>query len=203
MGEFSFGMKALTTTSKTSVLGEKTNVGEKSMKIGKILIAFLALSLVAAGAAWAATDTNTLTINATVTNQATLTIGGTKTPSISFADSDPDTVLSIASVPASLAVVAKAKTGNLSIVTLKVLANGDLTSTVPSAESIPIGNVTWTAAGGAGFSAGTMNKTTAQTCGSWTGSGKYQGTYSYFLANSWTLPVGTFTQTATYTLTSP
>jgi hypothetical protein len=170
------------------------------MKIGRILIAFLALSLLAAGAAWAATDTNTLTINATVANQATLSIGGTKTPSISFPDSDPDTVLSIPSVPATLAVVAKAKTGSSSVVTLKVLANGDLIS---GTENIPIGNVTWTAAGGAGFSAGTMNKTTAQTCGSWTGSGKYQGTYSYFLANNWNLPVGTFTQTATYTLTAP
>jgi hypothetical protein len=170
------------------------------MKIVKILGALLALSLLAAGAAWAATDTNTLTINCTVSNQATLTIGGTKTPSISFPDSDPDTVPSIQSVPATLAVVAKAKTGSASVVTLNVLANGDLIS---GTENIPIGNVTWTAAGGAGFSAGTMNKTTAQTCGSWTGSGKYTGTYSYFLANNWNYPVGTFTQTATYTLTAP
>jgi hypothetical protein len=172
------------------------------MKIGKILIAFLTLSLVAAGAAWAATSTNTLTINATVTNQATLTIGGGTTASISFPDSNPDTVPSIASSPASLAVVATAKTGSASTVTLKVLANGDLTSTVPTAETIPIGGVTWTASG-TGFSAGTMNKTTAQTCGSWNGSGKYSGTFSYSLANSWTLPVGSFTQTATYTLTAP
>jgi len=171
------------------------------MKTCKILIAFLALSLLAAGAANAATDTNTLTINATVTNQATLTIGGTKTPSISFPDSDPESVLSIPSNPATLAVVAKAKTGSASNVTLTVKANGDLTSSGP-AETIPISNVTWTASG-TGFSAGTMNKTTAQTCGSWTGSGKYTGSYSYFLANSWTLPVGTFTQTATYTLLAP
>jgi|SRR5208337_247854 len=172
------------------------------MKISKILIAFLALSLVAAGAAWAATSTNTLTINATVTNQATLTIGGGTTASISFADSNPDTVPSIASSPASLAIVAEVKTGSASIPTLKVLANGDLTSTVPTAESIPIGDVTWTATG-TGFSAGTMNKATAQTCGSWTGSGKYTGSFNYFLANSWSLPVGAFTQTATYTLTAP
>ena len=56
----------------------------------KILTALLALSLLVAGAAWAATDTNTLTINATVTNMATLTMGGGKTPTISFPDSDPD-----------------------------------------------------------------------------------------------------------------
>ena len=42
-----------------------------------------------------------LTITATVSNQATLTIGGGTTPSISFADSNPDTVPSIASTPAS------------------------------------------------------------------------------------------------------
>jgi hypothetical protein len=172
------------------------------MKICKILGVFLALSLLAAGAAWAATDTNTLTINCTVTNQATLTIGGGKTATINFPDSDPDTLPSIPSNPASLAVVAKAKTGSASVVTLKVLANGDLTSTVPTAETIPIGNVTWTATG-TGFSPGTMNKGTAQTCGSWTGSGKYTGSYNYFLANNWNYPVGTFTQTAIYTLTAP
>ncbi len=168
----------------------------------KILAAVIALSLLFAGAAWAITSTNTLTITATIANQATLTIGGGTTPSINFPDSSPDTVPSIASTPASLAVIATAKTGSSSVVTLKVLANGDLTSTVPSAETIGIGAVTWTATG-TGFSPGTMNKTSAQTCGSWTGSGKYQGTYSYFLANSWALPVGTFSQTATYTLTAP
>ena len=65
----------------------------------KILTAVLALSLLVAGAAWAATNTNTLTINATVANQATLTIGGGKTASISFPDSDPDTMPSIAVNP--------------------------------------------------------------------------------------------------------
>ena len=173
------------------------------MKIVKILGALLALSLLAAGAAWAATDTNTLTINATVANQATLTIGGAKSATINFPDSDPDTLPSIPSNPASLAVVAKAKTGSASVVTLKVLANGDLTSGAP-AETIPIGNVTWTATG-AGFTPGTMVKapSTGVTCGQWTGSNKYTGSFSYFLANSWSLPVGVFTQTATYTLTSP
>jgi hypothetical protein len=173
------------------------------LKISKILLSFLALSLLAAGAVWAATDTNTLTINATVANQAALTIGGAKTATINFPDTNPDTLLSIPSNPASLAVVATAKTGSAGAVTLKVQANGDLTSTVPTAETIPIGNVTWTATG-AGFAAGTMTKTApGATCGSWTGSGKFSGTFSYFLANSWTLPVGTFSQTATYTLTAP
>jgi septal ring-binding cell division protein DamX len=176
-------------------------LGEK-IKVKKILIAVLALILLTAGAAWAVTDTNTLSIGATVTNQATLSINGTKTPSITFADSNPDTVASIPSVPASLPVIATAKTGSASLVTLKVVALGDLTSTVPTPETIPIGAVTWTASG-TGFTPGTMNKTTAQTCGSWTGSGKYTGSFSYFLANSWTLPVGAFTQTATYTLTAP
>lgn len=169
------------------------------MKIGKILITFLALSIVAAGTAWAATDTNTLTITATVANQASLSIGGTKTPSITFADNDPDTMPSISSVPASLPVIAKVKTGSGSNATLTVKANGDLIS---GTEHIDIGKVTWTATG-TGFSAGTMDKITAQTCGSWTGSNKYQGTFSYSLANSWDLPVGVFTQTAIYTLLAP
>ena len=168
----------------------------------KILTAVLTLSLLSAGAAWAATNTNTLTIDATVTNQATLTIGGGTTASISFPNSDPDGTPSIPSTPATLAVVAKAKTGSASVVTLKVLANRG--SDFWRRETIPISNVSWTATGDAVFSAGTMSKTTpGVTCGTWTGSGSHTGSFAYFLANSWTLPVGTFTQTATYTLTSP
>ena len=91
------------------------------------------------------------------------------------------------------------KTGSASTATLTVLAAGDLTS---GTDTIAISNVTWTATG-AGFVAGTMNKTTAQSAGSWTGSGNRSGTFSYFLANSWSYPTGSYTATTTYTLTAP
>jgi hypothetical protein len=48
-----------------------------------------------------------------------------------------------------------------------------------------------------------MNKATAQTVGSWTGSGNRSGTQSYALANSWNYATGAYTAMATYTLTAP
>ena len=83
--------------------------------------------------------------------------------------------------------------------TLTCLAGGDLTS---GSDTIPISDVTWTAEG-SGFVAGTMNKTTAQPVGSWTGSGHRTGTLSFLLANDWNHATGSYTATATYTLTSP
>ena len=51
--------------------------------------------------------------------------------------------------------------------------------------------------------AGTMNKTTAQSAGSWTGSGNNAGTFTYALVNSWSYATGTYAATATYTLSAP
>ena len=49
-----------------------------------------------------------------------------------------------------------------------------------------------------------MNAATAQNAATFsTGSGQYAGTYSYFLANSWTYVPGAYTQTVVYTLTAP
>jgi hypothetical protein len=86
-----------------------------------------------------------------------------------------------------------------STVSLTILAAGDLLS---GASAIPISNVTWTASG-AGFVAGTMNSTTAQTVASWTNSGNRTGTQNYFLANSWNYATGNYSTSATYTLTAP
>ena len=91
------------------------------------------------------------------------------------------------------------KTGSASTATLTVLAAGDLTSggdTIAISNVYLDGNRDW-------LFAGTMNKTTAQTAGSWTGSGNRTGTFSYVLANSWSYATGTYTATATYTLTAP
>jgi hypothetical protein len=61
--------------------------------------------------------------------------------------------------------------------------------------------MTWTATG-TGYVAGTMN-TTAQPAGSWTGPGQRIGTFSYFLANSWSYTVGNYSTSINYTLTAP
>ena len=165
-------------------------------KLSLVLAIGLGLVLMA-GRAFAASDGKPLTVNATVSARATLTLGAA---SISFVDADPDATPSIASSPASVSVTAKVRTGAASTATLTHLAGGDLVS---GTDNIAISNVTWTASG-VGFVAGTMNKTTAQTAASWTGSGSHtDGLFSYFLANSWSYATGNYTASSTYTLTAP
>ncbi len=143
-----------------------------------------------------AQSTQVLTINATVSARAELTLSPT---TITFADASPTTTPSI-QAGSVVTVTAKVRTGSSSTPTLVVQANGDLES---GGDTIAIGNVRWTASG-APFVAGTMNKTTAQDAAAFgTGSGSYSGTYTYFLANSWSYPTGSYSQTATYTLTAP
>ena len=166
------------------------------MKIHKIIIFAIIGTFFLAGAALAATSTQNLTINATVAATAKLTLG---TNTINFPDADPDTTPSIVATENPVNVTAKVKTGGASTATLTVLAGGNLTS---GSDTIAIGNVTWTATG-AGFVPGTMNMATAQSAGSWTGSGNRSGSFSYFLANSWAYQTGSYTATTTYTLTAP
>lgn len=146
--------------------------------------------------ALAASDNATLTINATVAARAKLTISPT---TINFPDADPDVTASIPANENAVTVSAKIRTSAAGNATLTCLANGDLTS---GSNTIAINNVSWTATG-SGFSNGTMNASTAQSVGTWTGSGNRSGTFSFFLANSWAYTVGSYAQTATYTLSAP
>jgi hypothetical protein len=156
----------------------------------------LLVSLVIASAVEAATDNANLNVNATVNSRAKLTLG---TGTINFADADPDTTPSIPATENAVNVSAQSRTGSSSTVTLTVLAGGDLIS---GGDTIGINNVTWTVSG-AGYVAGTMNKTVAQSAGSWTGPGTQNGTFSFFLANSWSYAPGSYAASATYTLTAP
>ena len=161
-----------------------------------LFVVGLGLALMAGGA-FAAQATGTLNVTATVANTAKLDIAPAN---ISFPDADPDTTPNIPASPASISISAKAKTGNASNVTLTALAGGELTS---GSDTIAINNVTWTG-GGAGFNAnGTLNRTVAQSVGSWSGSGNRSGTQTFSLANSWSYAPGNYTATITYTLTSP
>lgn len=143
-----------------------------------------------------ATTTASLTANTNIAARASLVLGGA---SIDFPDADPNSVASIAASQNPVNVTARVRTGTSSVATLQVQAAGDLVS---GTDTIPVGNVSWTSTG-SGFAAGTMNKTTAQPVGSWSGPGSRAGTISYFLANSWNYATGSYTVTITYTLTAP
>ena len=140
------------------------------------------------------TQTGSINVTANVNAKAKLTLG---VASITFADADPDVTPVMTSSAVSVDV--KARTTAAANVTLTVLASGDLVS---GSNTIGIGGLTWTATG-SGYQAGTSNKTTAQTLGSWTGSGSPSGTHTYSLPNSWTYATGTYTVTLNYTLTVP
>jgi hypothetical protein len=166
------------------------------MKTRNLVLGIALVAIAAAQPLGAADTTSILTVNATVAATASLTLGAA---AIGFPDANPDTTPSIPA-NAALTIVAKGKTSTGSSVTLTVLAAGDLTA--GGSDVIPINNVTWTT-GSTGFVAGTMSKTTAQTVGSWANSGNRPGSISFFLANSWDYAVGSYSTTATFTLTAP
>ncbi|MEI6669739.1 MAG: hypothetical protein WCP29_16440 [Acidobacteriota bacterium] len=144
----------------------------------------------------AISTTSNVTLAATVSATAKLTVSSA---TLSFPNSDPDTVLSIPASEGAVTITAKAKTTANGSVTLTLVAGTDLTS---GTDTIAISNVSWTVSG-TGFAAGAMNKTTAQSVASWTGSGARTGTQTFALANNWAYPTGSFSATATYTLTAP
>lgn len=144
----------------------------------------------------AASTSSNVTVSATVAATAKLTLGAT---TVTFDDKDPDSFASIAANEGAVSIVAKGKTSTGSSITLTLQAANDLTS---GSDIIGIGNVTWTASGG-GFAAGTMSKSSAVTVGSWANSGERSGSVNFALANSWSYATGSYSVSATYTLTAP
>lgn len=140
------------------------------------------------------TAAGSISVTATVSAKAKLTLGAA---SITFADADPDVTPTMTSGAVTIDVKARTSAGGG--VTLTMLASGDLVS---GADTIGIANLTWTAAG-AGFVAGTSDKTTAQSVGGWTGSGSPSGSHTFSLPNSWSYATGSYTVTLNYTLTAP
>ncbi len=144
----------------------------------------------------AATDIKSLVVRASVGKAAKLVVD---TNTIFFPDAGADEVKQIPASQNDIKVIVKARTERSSPVSLNVMADGDLTS---GADIIPIQNVTWQAAG-QGFRGGILSKTSPQTAGSWVGSGIREGTFRYFLLNSWDYQKGDYQVTLTYTLTIP
>jgi hypothetical protein len=141
-----------------------------------------------------ATATGAVNVTVNVNARARLTLSSA---SVTFADADPDSVPTMTAAPLTISVGARtSSTGNI---TLTVLASGNLTS---GSDAIGISNLTWSATG-TGFQAGTSNATTAQTVGSWTGSGAQSGSQTFSLPNSWSYVPGTYQTTLNYTLTVP
>jgi len=159
------------------------------------LAALVALVVWAPGLG-ASTSAGNVAVSVTVSAAAKLALG---VSTITFVNADPDLVAAIPASEGAIAITAKAKTATGALVTLTVIANNDLASGL---DAIAITNVKWTASG-AGFTAGTLSKTAAQTVASWSGSGARTGSQSYALTNNWSYPTGIFSATATYTLTAP
>ncbi len=140
------------------------------------------------------TATGAINVTVNVNARAKLTLGAA---SVSFADADPDVTPTLSS--SAISVDVKSRTSANGAVSLTVAAGGNLTNA--ATDTIAISNLTWTATG-TNFVAGTSS-TTAQTLGSWTGSGNRSGTHTYSLPNSWAYATGAYTATLTYTLTAP
>lgn len=145
----------------------------------------------------AITTTSNLTINATVSARASLTIS---TNNITFPAADPDTTSSIEANENPVTVTCKGQTSQGSTITLTCRAQGDLVE--GGGASIDIDNVTWTHTG-SGYQDGTMSTSTDVSVGSWTNSGNRSGDLYFYLANSWSYNVGSYSATVVYTLTVP
>ena len=116
---------------------------------------------------------------------------------ITFPSSDPDTVPVIAAASIRVTYIAQ---GSPNPWTITVRAGGNLIS---GASTIPISNVSWTATPSPTCRNGTLS-TVAQTLA--TGAGLInidRGDVTFRFVNSWNYTVGNYTQTVTFTLSSP
>jgi hypothetical protein len=148
------------------------------------------------GAPSLAAQTVTTTFSANFGGLAKLSISSN---TVTFTDADPDTVPLIPASSGPLTVTVKARSTAGSTVRLTIFALDNLRSGL---NTIPASNLTWTTTG-AGFVAGTVTRFSAQTLGTWTGSGVNIGTQSYRFQNSWTYVPGTYTLLLFYTLSAP
>jgi hypothetical protein len=117
---------------------------------------------------------------------------------ISFPSNDPDAVPVIAAAPIRVSYIAQGSRQNPWTITIR--ANGDLIS---GASTIPLANISWQATPSPPFRNGTLS-TVAQTLATGTGFINIaRGDVTFRFTNSWNHPVGNYTQTITFTLSSP
>jgi hypothetical protein len=144
----------------------------------------------------ASTQTRTITLSTNIATRAKLVFGSS---AISFPSANPDSVPSVPSNVNPVSVTSSARTGSSQSVKLTCLPGGDLIS---ENSAISVSNISWTATG-AGYLPGVMNKLASQAAGTWTGPGQQTGTFSLFLANSWSYTAGNYSTSINYTLTVP
>jgi hypothetical protein len=161
---------------------------------GRIVIT--ALLLAASLPLAAASRSRTATATVSVAALAKLSLSASV---LSFPDADPGTTPTVSAAGGPVTIVTKVRTSPGSQVSLSVQASDDLRS---GTSTIPISALRWTASG-AGFSAGTMSTTVAQSVGSWVGSGSRSGAQTYTLLNSWNYNTGSYSTSLVYTLTAP
>jgi hypothetical protein len=126
----------------------------------------------------------------------------TVTPkAITFPASDPDAVPLISAAPVQIDYRVRQIQGNQSW-TLTVIANGDLAS---GPSTVDISNVSWVATPAPPLRNGTLSRTVAQLLASGTGTinPTAHGQITFRLVNAWTYDAGIYTQTLTFTLTTP
>lgn len=117
---------------------------------------------------------------------------------ITFAAADPDTVPLISASPIRVTYIALGQ--GASPWTITVQAQGQLVS---GTSSIPISNVSWVATPTPTFRNGTLS-TVPQVLATGTGLALLErGDVTFRFNNSWNYNVGTYTQTVTFTLSSP
>ncbi len=168
----------------------------------KTLIMVLVIVVLAGAAMADATQTVNMTVN--LSAWYNLSFSGA---SLTFTDVAPATysaspaAKSILANEGAITVNAFAVIKSTQTLNLTVKATGDLTD---GTNTIGVGAITWTATG-TNFVAGAMNKTTAQSAGSWGAAvlHYHTGTFTYsFLRDYTTQAPGAYTATATYTLSA-
>jgi hypothetical protein len=157
-------------------------------------IIFLALLLAQAPVSGPQTASATLSVN--LGSHARVAFA---TTTLMFPDADPDLVPVVTAVPQNIEITAKARTPRNAQVSLTLQAADDLRSGV---NTLPASLIKW-AATGTGFVPGTLNRATAQTVATWTGSGVRSGTQNFAFENKWTHPPGTYSVTLIYTMSTP
>lgn len=163
--------------------------------LSRVSVPCLSIAAIAFAAS-AAAQTATATLSANLGGLAKLSLSST---TLTFPDSNPDTVPQVPATGGAITITAKARGTPGSTVTLTILASDDLRSGV---NTIPIAALTWTASG-AGFVNGTVSRLVPQVVGSWSGPGIRTGTQMFLFQNGWNYPTGTYSVSLLYTLVAP
>lgn len=129
----------------------------------------------------------------------TLTLSLSRT-TLPFASADPDTTPSIAAPPVT--VTYRVRNNSYGDWQITLLASGDFSSGL---ATIPVSNVTWTATPAPPFQSGTMSAVVAQRLASGSGNINPARTaqLTFFLANSWSYDIGSYSTVFDFTLIAP